>query len=71
MGHTVDSIVSVLTAIVGLAIVSVLVSKNANTSGVITAGGSAFSTVIGAAVSPISGTGLSSSNSIYASLEPG
>lgn len=49
------SVVTVLTAIVGVAIIAVLVSKQANTSGVITAGGNAFSTALGTAVSPITG----------------
>jgi len=49
------SIVTVLTAIVGLAIIAVLVSKNANTSGVITSGGTAFAQAVGAAVSPVTG----------------
>lgn len=49
------SVVTVGTAIVGLAIIAVLVSKNANTAGVIQAGGSSFSQAITAAVSPVSG----------------
>lgn len=49
------SVVTVLTAIVGLAIIAVLVSKQANTSGVIQSGGSAFSQAISAAVSPVTG----------------
>jgi hypothetical protein len=53
-----ESIITVLTAIVGVAIIAVLVSKNANTSGVLSAGGSAFSKILGAAVSPVSGSSL-------------
>jgi PRD1 phage membrane DNA delivery len=49
------SVVTVATAIVGLAIIAVLVSKQANTSGVISAGGSAFAQDLGAAVSPVTG----------------
>lgn len=41
--------------IVGLAIVSVVLSKNAQTPQVLQAGGSAFSSIIGAAVQPVSG----------------
>lgn len=48
-------VVTVLTAIVGIAIIAVLVSKNANTAGVVSAGGNAFSGAIQAAVSPVSG----------------
>jgi hypothetical protein len=49
------SVVTVATAIVGLAIIAVLVSKQANTSNVIASGGNAFSGAISAAVSPITG----------------
>lgn len=56
----VSSVTSVLLAIVGVAIIAVLVSKNANTSGVISSGGSAFSQDLGTALSPITGaTGFS------------
>lgn len=53
----VTSVVTVATAIVGLAIIAVLVSKNANTAGVVQAGGSAFTSSIAAAVSPVTGGG--------------
>lgn len=56
------SVVTVATAIVGLAIIAVLVSKQANTSSVITSGGSAFSQAISAAVSPITGGSSSLTN---------
>lgn len=48
--------VTVLTAIVGVAIIAVLVSQKANTSGVIQAGGSAFTSALSAAVSPVTGS---------------
>jgi hypothetical protein len=44
-----------MTAIVGLAIIAVLVSNKASTSSVITAGGNAFSQAVGAATNPFSG----------------
>lgn len=53
----ITSIVTVMTAIVGLAIIAVLVSKNAQTPQVISAGGSAFTSSIAAAVSPVTGGG--------------
>lgn len=46
--------VAVATAIVGLAIIAVIVSKKAATADVITAAGKALSTDIGAAVKPVS-----------------
>lgn len=53
--HLINSVVSILTAIVGVAILALLVSKNANTSGVITAGGSAFSSALSSAEAPVTG----------------
>jgi hypothetical protein len=53
----ITSVVTVLTAIVGVAIIAVLVSKNANTTGVIQAGGSAFSQALSTALSPVTGSG--------------
>lgn len=62
--NVIGALVTIGTAIVGIAILAVLVSKQANTAGVISAGGSAFAQDISAAVSPItggqSGFGLSS-----------
>lgn len=63
------SVVTVATAIVGLAIIAVLVSKQANTSQVITSGGSAFSQALTAAVSPITGGGGLSGFSAPAGLQ--
>lgn len=63
------SVVTVATAIVGLAIIAVLVSKNANTSSVIQAGGSAFSGAISAATNPFSGSSGISGFSAPAGLQ--
>lgn len=52
----ISSAVTVATAIIGLAIIAVLVSKNANTSGVIGTTGSAFSQALSAAEAPVTGT---------------
>lgn len=55
----ISSVVTVASAIVGLAIIAVLVSKNANTSNVIGASGNAFSGALSAAEAPVTGmTGL-------------
>lgn len=62
-GETTTAIVSILTAVVGVATLATIVSKNSNTSGVITAGGSAFSGILGTALSPVTGSqGLFSAN---------
>ncbi len=55
MGHFGDQIVAILTAIVGVAIIAVIVSKNSNTAAVITSGAGAFATALSTAVSPITG----------------
>jgi hypothetical protein len=55
MGNTMGQIVTVLTAIVGVAILAVLVSKNAQTPAVIKAAGDAFSGAVKAATGPVMG----------------
>lgn len=55
--HLMTSIVTVLTSIIGLAILALLVSRNANTAGVLQAGGSAFAGILGAAEAPVTGSG--------------
>jgi hypothetical protein len=50
---------AIITAIIGLAIISVLVSKSSNTVSVIQAGASGLGTILGAAVSPVTGTSTS------------
>jgi uncharacterized protein (UPF0179 family) len=55
----ISEIVTIAVAIVGLTIIAVLVSKQANTGSVITAATGGFASDLKAAVSPISGgTGL-------------
>lgn len=59
------SIVSIGTAIVGVAIISVLVSKNAQTPAVISSAGTAFGQDLAVAVSPVTGnSNLGSSLSV-------
>jgi PRD1 phage membrane DNA delivery len=55
MNNTITAVVAVIGGIVGLAIVAVLVSNRAQTSGVISSAGSALSNIIGAAVGPVTG----------------
>lgn len=57
MGNIGEQVVTIATAIIGVAILAVLVSKNSNTSSVISAAGAAFSNAIGVAVSPVTGGG--------------
>jgi PRD1 phage membrane DNA delivery len=56
-----DSIVTVLLAIIGVAIIAVLVSKQANTGSVLGAGGSALANAISCAASPVIGAGCGTS----------
>lgn len=51
------SIVTVITAIIGVAILAVLVSKQSNTTGVIKAASSGFAQDLAAALSPVTGGG--------------
>lgn len=48
-------VVTIAVAIVGVATLSVIVSKQSNTAGVISAAGSSFSGALSAAVSPVTG----------------
>jgi uncharacterized membrane protein YbjE (DUF340 family) len=65
----ITSVVTVLTAIIGVAIIATLVSKNANTSQVIQAGSQGFSTALGTALSPVTGgSGLGNFSGLGASL---
>lgn len=63
-----DKALGTLAAIIGgvitIAIVAVIVSKNAQTSQVLTGAGSALSSVIGAAVGPVSGSNTTGSGSL-------
>jgi hypothetical protein len=53
-----EQVVTVAVAIVGVAILAVLVSKNSNTAQVIKSAGDAFTGALSVAVSPITGRGV-------------
>lgn len=54
-----SGVITIAVAIVGVATLSVIVSKQANTAGVISAAGQSFSGALTAAVSPVTGgTGM-------------
>ena len=57
----IGGVVTVATAIIGVAIIAVLVGSNAKTSSVIQAAGSAFSGALGAAEAPVTGSSLGGS----------
>lgn len=58
MNNIWSGVVAILMAIIGIAILSVLVSKNSNTVSVLGAGSNAFSNALSTAMSPITGSSL-------------
>lgn len=61
MGRGFEEVATIATAIVGVAILAVLVSKRADTANVIRSAGNAFSGALATAVSPVTGgAGVSS-----------
>lgn len=64
----VSAIVGILTGVIGITILAVVVSNQSNTSNVITAGGNAFSGILKAAVSPLSGSSSSIGNGLVGNL---
>lgn len=69
MGEALKDLTTVLLAIVGVAILAVLVSKQSNTTGVVNSGSSAFNTGLATAEGPV--TGYSPGAPIYASSSLG
>jgi hypothetical protein len=57
MSGFLESMVTIALALVALAALAVAVSRRANTTGVIQAGGSAFSNAVAEAISPVTGMG--------------
>lgn len=55
MNQVVEPIVTIATAIIGVAILAVLVSNRAQTAGVLTAFGNAFANMLSAATGPVTG----------------
>jgi hypothetical protein len=58
--NIITGIVALLTAIIGIAILAALVSKSANTAGVISSASSGFSGILKSALGPITGSTNSS-----------
>lgn len=54
----ITSVVTVIMAIIGVAILAVLVSPRAQTGNVLSAGANAFSSILGSALSPVTGGGF-------------
>jgi len=65
MDEPTRAITSMLMAVIGVAIIAVIFSTQANTSNVLTSFGTAFSGILGTALSPITGQTSSTSNSNF------
>ena len=59
MNNLTDAGVTILMAIIGVAILAVLVSQRSNTTGVIQAAASGFSNALGTAMGPVTGARMS------------
>ena len=68
MNQVTESIVTIFTAIVGVAVLAVLVSQKSNTAGVLSAFGSAFSNSLSAATGPVTGATSAPVNSSSSGL---
>lgn len=54
----VTGIIALLSAVIGVAIISALVGQGSNTANVITAGGTAFGNILKVALSPVGSSSL-------------
>lgn len=63
MNSLTEGVITIATAIVGVAILAVLVSQKSNTAGVLGAAGSAFSNALSAATGPVTGATAAPVNS--------
>lgn len=64
MEKTISEIFVIASGVLALAMVSVLVSRNANTSQVVSAAGSSFGGLIATAISPVTGADFGGSLSM-------
>ena len=62
--HVINGVVSIAVAIVGVAFLAVLVSKNAQTPQVIGASGTAFAQGLNAATAPVTGSSIALGGSL-------
>lgn len=58
MNNILEPVVTIATAIVGVAILAILISKKSNTAGVLQAAASGFSNALGTAISPVTGSNI-------------
>lgn len=58
MSQLTEALVTIFTAIIGVAILSVILSSKSNTTGVLQAFGSMFGNALGVATSPVTGSAV-------------
>jgi hypothetical protein len=68
MGETGRALVSIVGSIIGLSILSVVLSQRAQTSSVIQAGASGLSSILSAATAPVTGSSSGSSSGLLSGL---
>lgn len=66
MSNIGEQITAILVAIIGVAILAVILSPRSQTANVITSASEGFSQMLGVAVSPITGQGFSGGSNTYA-----
>lgn len=71
MDRLTESVVTIAVAIIGLATLAVIVSRNANTVNVIKAASGGFNTSLATAISPVTGAGGGGFNSYMPSFGGG
>ncbi len=64
MGETGRAIIAIVSSVIGLSLVAVVLSTRANTAGVISAGGNALTSILGAATAPVTGAGVSNASNL-------
>lgn len=65
MSKLIGEAAGILALIIGVAMLAVLVSNNAQTAKVVTASGNAFSNILGTALSPVTGRGAGLGTSTF------
>lgn len=65
MSNVTEQIVTIFVAIIGVAILAVIVSRNSNTANVIKAASSGFNDALATALSPVTGRGAGAAINNY------
>jgi len=70
MNNTLSAVLAIVGGVIGLATLSVILAPRAQTTQVLAAAGGALSGVIGAAVAPVTGTGVGGNSGGFGSYSP-